>query len=254
MGAVVGPGTLAGALTPRLARVSARGLDRLPSSDPDAGPAIVVANHTTIVDVAIVLHVMQRAGLWVDAPCRGGCAPGHRHATVMATADILRFPVSKQLAKRTGVIAVERDGGAAAFRAARASLEAGRVLLLYPEGDVSATADGAPRPWRPGTATLARMAGVPVHPLAHHDSRRLGHGKVPVALARAATGVWRLPPVRVLAGDAVPAEVTASTPARDLEPLLAAALTRTWTGVRDARDPFATTGPPPAAPDPRGTA
>ena len=197
-----------------------------------------MANHTTIVDVAVVLHVMQRAGLWVDAPCRGGCVPGHRHAKVMATADILRFPVSKQLAARSGAIPVDHAHGAVALRAARAALDAGQVLLVYPEGDVSATADGAPRPWRPGTASLARMAGVPVHPLAHHDSRRLGRGTVPVALARAATGVGRLPPVRVLAGEPVPASVTASTPARDLEPLLAAALAHTWTGVRDGRDPF----------------
>lgn len=218
--------------------MSARGTHRLPPADPAAGPAIVVANHTTIVDVAIVLHVMQRAGLWVDAPCRGGCAPGHRHARVMATADILRFPVSKQLAARSGAIPVDPAHGAVALRAARAALDEGMVLLVYPEGDVSATVDGAPRPWRPGTASLARMAGVPVHPLAHHDSRRLGHGKVPVALARAATGVWRLPPVRVLAGEAVPAAVTSATPARDLEPVLAEALARAWLGARDGRDRF----------------
>ncbi len=232
-GQVRGPGWLAGTVTPHLARVSARGLEHLPPPDPSAGPAIVVANHTTVVDVAVVLHVLQRHGLWVDAPCRGGCAPGHRHIRVLATADILRFPVSRQLAERSGAIPVESGHGTGAYRAARRALADGQVVLLYPEGDVSARDDGSPRPWRPGTASLARAAGVPVHPLAHHDSRRLGHGSVPASLVRAVGGIVRLPRIRVLVGEPVPADVVAATPVRELDDLLVARLAETWAGAHD---------------------
>jgi 1-acyl-sn-glycerol-3-phosphate acyltransferase len=185
-----------------------------------------------------MMAALRTEGLWVDQPCAGGCAPGHRHFKVLATADVLNYPVTKQMAARSGVIPVGRDHGTAALLTARRALAAGELVVIYPEGDLSVTVDGAPREWRAGASVLAR--GVPVYPIAHHDSRTLGNGGENMALS-IAFGLtrWTSPQlVRIFAGKPVlPDELAGLDPyARQM--VLEASLRSTWeiarTGVLPA--------------------
>lgn len=209
--------------------VSVRGADNLPSREPSAGPALIVINHTTAVDVLVTMAGLYRAGLWVDLPCSGGCAPGHRHFKVMVTEDLLRYPVTRQMANRSGVIPVGRDHGTSALLAARRALDAGDIVVVYPEGDLSVVEDGSPRAWRPGTSLLATRHGVPVHPLAHHDARSLGRGPIPVSIAHGLTGVVRRPTIRLFAGAPVHPAEWAGLTSSDTVALLQDRLRQTWT-------------------------
>jgi len=193
-------------LAKAVSRSQMRGQANLPSLDPSSGAALMVINHTSPWDVVVMMAALRAEGLWVDAPCVGGCAPGHRHFKVMATADLLNYPITKQMAARSGVIPVGRDHGTAALLAARRALVSGELVVIYPEGDLSVTDDGAPREWRAGASVLAR--GVPVYPVAHHDSRTLGNGGENMTLS-IAVGLtrWTSPQlVRIYAGEPVLAD------------------------------------------------
>ena len=180
-----------------------RGSEHLPSRDPSSGAALIVLNHTTPVDVVVTMAALYRAGLRVDLPCEGGCEPGHRHFRVLATDDLLKFPITEQLAAVSGVIPVTLGHGSSALLAARRALDNGEIVVLYPEGDHLAGPSGSPREWRAGSVALAVGCRVPVHAVAHHDSRALGRGSVVVSIAGALTGVVRRPIIRVYCGQPV---------------------------------------------------
>jgi 1-acyl-sn-glycerol-3-phosphate acyltransferase len=82
--------------------------------------------------------------------------------------ELERIPVWGWLARRYGMIAVDRAGGAAALRAmlkaAQAALAEGRPVVIFPEG--TRVAPGEHPPLQPGFAGLYRALGVPVVPLA----------------------------------------------------------------------------------------
>lgn len=118
-----------------------------------AGGCVVVANHCSHADTAVLLAALPAgaqpvfaaaADYWFDVPVR-------------------RFVASSLI----GVLPVRRSGAdtyAQLLAAARPALRAGRTVVVYPEGTRST--DGEVKEFRSGALRLARDCGVPVVPVA----------------------------------------------------------------------------------------
>jgi 1-acyl-sn-glycerol-3-phosphate acyltransferase len=118
-----------------------------------SGGCVVVANHSSHADTAVLLAALPAgaqpvfaaaADYWFDVPVR-------------------RFVASSLI----GVLPVRRSGAdtyAQLLAAARPALKAGRTVVIYPEGTRST--DGSVGEFRSGALRLARDCGVPVVPVA----------------------------------------------------------------------------------------
>jgi 1-acyl-sn-glycerol-3-phosphate acyltransferase len=118
-----------------------------------SGGCIVVANHSSHADTAVLLAALSpkakpvfgaAADYWFDVPVR-------------------RF-IATSLA---GVLPVRRSGGGsydALLAAAGPALKAGRTVVIYPEGTRST--NGNIGEFRSGALRLARECGVPIVPVA----------------------------------------------------------------------------------------
>lgn len=118
-----------------------------------SGGCIVVANHSSHADTAVLLAALPSkakpvfgaaADYWFDVPVR-------------------RF-IATSLA---GVLPVRRSGEgsyAALLAAVRPALKAGRTVVIYPEGTRST--DGTIGEFRSGALRLALECGVPIVPVA----------------------------------------------------------------------------------------
>ncbi len=111
------------------------------------GPAILVANHVSYLDVIAISAVTP-------------CAP-------IAKCQVGRWPVIGSAAVGLGAILVDRDdpwSRVVALRRAYATLRAGVSILNFPEGT---TTDGNRMlPFKRGIFGLAALANVPVIPIA----------------------------------------------------------------------------------------
>jgi 1-acyl-sn-glycerol-3-phosphate acyltransferase len=153
-----------------------------------SGGCIVVANHSSHADTAVLLAALPPAA----KPVFGAAAD------YWFDVRVRRF-IATSLA---GVLPVRRTGGGsydALLAAARPALKAGRTVVLYPEGTRST--DGNLGEFRSGALRLARECGVPI---------------VPVALTGTADvlpkgGRWSPAPMQVRIGEPVdPHTVSAS--------------------------------------------
>lgn len=122
------------------------GVDRLPSG----GPAIIAANHVSVLDPFVVAYALHAAGL------RG---------RFLAKAELFRQPVLRRILVALGQVPVHRGSGdSKALDLAEQALWRGRVVVVFPEGTI-----GPGRPMLPaksGTARLSIATGVPVTPMA----------------------------------------------------------------------------------------
>jgi 1-acyl-sn-glycerol-3-phosphate acyltransferase len=120
---------------------------------PVNGGCIVVANHCSHADTAVLLAALPSKA----KPVFGAAADywfAVRARRMVATSLIGVLPV-----RRSG------DGGYAALvEAVRPALEAGRTVVIYPEGTRST--NGTVGEFRSGALRLARDCGVPVIPVA----------------------------------------------------------------------------------------
>ncbi|MER8160883.1 lysophospholipid acyltransferase family protein [Streptomyces sp. NPDC094472] len=158
-------------------------------SAPPAG-SIIIANHTSLTDPAIVLAALRRLGT---------------EPAVLAAAGLWRIPLLGQLLTREGHIPVRRHDprAAQALRDARAALAAGRSVLLYPEGGLprrEGVREAPPRPFHPGLFHLARRTGAQVVPLGQAGARALASGGTVELLARLVSAPLRRPRLRVHVG------------------------------------------------------
>jgi 1-acyl-sn-glycerol-3-phosphate acyltransferase len=150
-------------LLPTLGRVHVEGRDRMAADmSLRSGPLIVVANHASNFDPPLV------AG-WLGTVLR-------RNSTVLAKEELFHGPLGPFL-QRSGMVMVKKGGSDVdAYRATKAVLDRGDVILLFPEGTRSP--DGILRDSHAGVAMLAAREGVRVLPVGLSGTDRLlGKGR-----------------------------------------------------------------------------
>ncbi|HEX5823612.1 MAG TPA: lysophospholipid acyltransferase family protein [Candidatus Limnocylindrales bacterium] len=125
---------------------------------PREGPVILAANHISNADPVIV-------GAWLT-PRLG------RRIHWLGKKEMFDWPVVGWMARNGGVVPVDR--GAAdveAFRIATRVLDAGEVLMVFPEGTRSPT--GELQPPKDGLAMLALRTGATIVPIGVSNSDRV---------------------------------------------------------------------------------
>jgi 1-acyl-sn-glycerol-3-phosphate acyltransferase len=121
---------------------------------PAGGPFVVVANHQSILDILLLSHV-PREMKWV------------------AKHTLFEIPWVGWMLRMSGDIPVLRgdpESGGAALERARAYLDRGMNVMIFPEGTRSKTADLLP--FKSGAFRLAIEAGVPVLPVPVYGTAR----------------------------------------------------------------------------------
>lgn len=134
-------------------RVTVEGLERIPES----GPLLVICNHASNADgmllMAYVVPAMGRPMGWLGKE------------------EALHWPFFGWAMRQNGVFGVRRGAGdLEAFRLARAVLDEGRVLAIFPEGTRSPT--GAMQEVKEGATVLAARSGAPILPIGIVGSQR----------------------------------------------------------------------------------
>ena len=124
-----------------LAPSSAYGVERVP---PEGG-VVVVANHLSAIDPALV----------------GAMSP--RPLVFMAKAELLEIPIAGELIQFAGAFPVRRgESDRDAVRRARALVHEGRALGMFVEGTRQRL--GHPGEVRPGALMIALQEGAPIVP------------------------------------------------------------------------------------------
>jgi 1-acyl-sn-glycerol-3-phosphate acyltransferase len=126
------------------ARIELRGQENLPQ-----GGAVIAAKHQSTFDTVVWFALLP--------------APAY-----VMKKELLAIPFYGWVARRAGMIPVDREGGGKAMRgmlrAAAAAVAAGRQVVIFPEG--TRTAVGERVPYLPGVVAIAAATGAPVVPVA----------------------------------------------------------------------------------------
>jgi 1-acyl-sn-glycerol-3-phosphate acyltransferase len=153
---------------------------------PAGGPFVVVANHQSMLDI-LLLSRMPREMKWV------------------AKEELFRIPWVGTMLRMSGDIAIRRgdaESGGEALARAKAYLEKGMSVMIFPEGTRSKT--GTLLPFKSGAFRLALEAGVPVLPVAVHGTARgMPKGGPWVNPCRARARILAPVAIEPYAGDAV---------------------------------------------------
>lgn len=125
-------------------RVEVTGREHIP-----AGAALIASHHESALDTLVWLSL-------VPAAC------------YVLKRELRSIPLFGSLAAATGMIVVDREGGAGAMRglmkAADQAVQAGRQIVIFPEGTRAPARTLLPL--QPGIAALASRTGLPVIPVA----------------------------------------------------------------------------------------
>jgi 1-acyl-sn-glycerol-3-phosphate acyltransferase len=130
---------------------------------PPTGGAVLASTHSSYLDFIF---------------CGLGAQPAKRLVRFMAKQSVFDHKVSGPLMRGMGHIPVDRDAGAASFRAANTALKDGEVVGVFPEATISESF--TVKELKSGAARLARSAKVPLVPMAVWGPHRLwtkGHKK-----------------------------------------------------------------------------
>jgi 1-acyl-sn-glycerol-3-phosphate acyltransferase len=128
------------------------------SAIPREGPIILAANHISNADPVLV-------GAWLT-PALG------RRIHWLGKKEMFDWPVVGWVARNGGVLPVDRGAAdAEAFRMASRVLEAGQVLVIFPEGTRSPT--GELQQPKDGLAMLALRTGATVVPIGISNTDRV---------------------------------------------------------------------------------
>jgi 1-acyl-sn-glycerol-3-phosphate acyltransferase len=124
---------------------------------PVDGPALIASMHQSAFDTLVWAMLQPRF-------------------TYVLKQELLRIPLFGAMLRLTGMIAVDRSGGAAAIRgllrAADRAVAEQRQIVIFPEG--TRVAPGASTALQPGIAALAARTGLPVIPVATDSGRHWG--------------------------------------------------------------------------------
>lgn len=133
-------------------RLSYAGLEHIP----EKGPAILIANHTSMIDM-FVIHA--RVGPWIHW---------------VAKKELFRYPWSARLLKKLGCIPVNRGkADTAAVRAIMGALKQGQIIGIFPQATRVLPDQIAQMRPRSGAARFAVRTGVPLLPVAIDGRFRL---------------------------------------------------------------------------------
>ncbi|MGF7235028.1 MAG: lysophospholipid acyltransferase family protein [Frankia sp.] len=127
---------------------------------PRTGGVIFAANHVSYVDPVSMAHFVY----W----CR-------RIPRFMAKSELFTVRVLGRMLRGAGQIPVYRRSTSAgdALRDAVTALEAGRAVVIYPEGTITQDPDHWPMVARTGVARLALLTGAPVVPVAQWGAHEI---------------------------------------------------------------------------------
>jgi 1-acyl-sn-glycerol-3-phosphate acyltransferase len=115
---------------------------------PQHGAVLLVANHQSYLDPPAV-----------------GVAVRHRHLDYLARAGLFESKVLGEMLTTFNSVPISEEGGdTRAIKEILRRLDAGRAVLVFPEGTRSP--DGAMRPFKRGIALLVKRARCPVVPVA----------------------------------------------------------------------------------------
>lgn len=173
------------------------------------GGALVVANHQSALDIAVMLSVFQ--GVLVS-----------RH-------DVADWPLLGRLAKHGDTIFVDRDdrrSGAVALREIRRRAKEGRTVVAFPEGR---TFPGdTVHEFHPGAFAAVRSLGVPIIPVGLAYSPAIPYGDESFGKHIGKIAARKQTRIAVQLGEPLPADLDARAAAT-------AARSRVETLVHDAR-------------------
>jgi 1-acyl-sn-glycerol-3-phosphate acyltransferase len=125
---------------------------------PRSGPVILASNHISNADAVII-------GSWLT-PKLG------RRIHWLGKKEMFEWPVVGWMARNGGVVPVDRGGAdVEAFRLAQRVLEAGHVLMVFPEGTRSPT--GELQVPKDGLAMLALRTGATIVPIGVSNTDRV---------------------------------------------------------------------------------
>lgn len=118
---------------------------------PASGGLLVVANHQSHLDPPLIGVALGQHG--------------GRNMASIAREGLFKTPVLGLLLRWLGAISIrQREGDAAAIRAAIAELKKGRMILIFPEG--SRSPDGALQSFKRGAWLLMSRSGCDILPAA----------------------------------------------------------------------------------------
>ncbi|WP_034287205.1 lysophospholipid acyltransferase family protein [Amycolatopsis benzoatilytica] len=130
---------------------------------PREGAAVLVMNHISHLDPpvdAVFVHRQKRVPrFFLKASLKG-------------------VPIFGRIVTGSGQIPVERGSSAAgdSLKAAHQALEAGKIIVIYPEGTITKDPDGWPKDAYSGAARLALQNDVPVFPIARWGTNHIFNG------------------------------------------------------------------------------
>jgi 1-acyl-sn-glycerol-3-phosphate acyltransferase len=138
-----------------LFRLRTRHVERIPP----AGGVLLVANHVSVLDPIACARLVWDSG---------------RVPHFLAKDSVFRGPAGPLL-RAAGQIPVSRGTGAASssVHAAKAALDAGDLVVIYPEGSVTRDPDWWPMQSRTGVARLALTSDAVVLPVAQWGPQRV---------------------------------------------------------------------------------
>jgi 1-acyl-sn-glycerol-3-phosphate acyltransferase len=158
-------------------RITVTGAENVPPT----GGAVMTINHTGYLDFAL-------AGV--------AARPAGRLVRFMAKEQVFRHPVSGPLMRGMHHIPVDRNAGAASYRAAVQALRAGEIVGVFPEATISRSFEL--KEFKTGAVRMAAAAGVPLLPTVIWGSQRIWTKGHPKRLGRTRT------PVTISVGSPIP--------------------------------------------------
>jgi 1-acyl-sn-glycerol-3-phosphate acyltransferase len=123
---------------------------------PRDGGAVLASNHSSYLDFIF---------------CGLGTQPAKRLVRFMAKKSVFDHKISGPLMRGMRHIPVDRDAGAASFRAATTALKDGQIVGVFPEATISESF--TVKELKSGAARMARTAKVPLIPMAVWGPHRL---------------------------------------------------------------------------------
>lgn len=148
---------------------------------PRTGGAVLASNHVSYLDFIF---------------CGLGAQASGRLVRFMAKSEVFTHRISGPLMRGMRHIPVDRNAGAASYRAALAALRSGEVVGVFPEATISRSF--TVKDLKTGAGRMAAAAGVPIVPVTVWGTQRLWTKGRPRTLTR------RHLPISITVGEPIP--------------------------------------------------